>query len=710
MNISTRGSSSVASAPAVVEAAERFGRDRAEIVDSLMGGRDPGRLAAIEATTGDPHQRGRRVLFLHFERRVDPLVYKPRSVTSAALFSRLVDWLNGRVPELGLVSVETLVRPGYGWAGFVRPAPCRTGGDAERFYFRQGALLALLYATNTTDVHADNLIAHGDQPILVDTETLLHPVLSPPTLVAADPALIALDTSVHRTVLLPTLRYDPEGTRDISGLGGASSENRPVLDGVALEPGGYVPELVRGFGEAFSAIGSDADGFIGVLEGGRRVVTRVLARATRTYAELIGNESAFESLAGAPTFAGSARLLEHECRDLGEGDIPIFFTRPESRSIWSSRGVRVDEAFEVSGLDAVRTKVRAMDDAQRRRQEWVIDAAFATGTGAISHRTADSVRIPARSPAPLDPRWAVDQASEIAERLEELACRDGHRVNWMSLEPLEDGHWRLLPAGGGLAHGYPGVALFLAQLGVLAGRDVYLERAAEAIGPLPSLLESLAGLPEHLRSIGCGFAGMGGIVYVLARLATLLDSGDLARCAARTIELVVRSAGADGSYLDGRAGAVAALGAVRRELGVERAAEAARELGDPGVGDGWCPGTAAQAAAGRVEGAALGAWLDRLAGLGPVSDLSLCHGELGILDALAILGPGDPRAREEFDRRRAALPWAVEHGARLAGTPRGVLAPGLLHGLAGTGYGLLRAGFPHAVPSALMMEPALRAR
>lgn len=729
------------SAAAAAEAAERFVRDRAEIVNTLMLGADPGRLVGIEPTTGDPHQRGRRVAFLHFADRVDPLVYKPRPVTSAAFYAGLIGWLNARLPDLGLADAPTLVEPGYGWAGYVRPAPCRTAKDAERFYYRQGALLAILHAANGTDAHADNLIAHGDQPILIDTETLLHPILGQPSLLA-DPAMSALEDSVHQTILLPTLMHDERGTADVSGLGGhgdptlhgqaaAPPANRPVLDGRPLDPSEYLRELLQGFGDAYAAISRDADSFIELLDGAADSVMRLVARPTQSYAELLadslapealrdeaGRQGVFDRLAEEPGFAGAARLLEHEYRDLRDHDIPIFFARPGSRSVWTSRGERVADLLATSGLDGARAKVRAMDDAERRRQEWIIDAAFATGAGPISHHGAGSVRIPGPAAGPLDPQWTVDQAVRIARQLGESAYRGHGRVNWLGLEPLEDDHWRVLPTGGGLPHGYPGVALFLAQLGAITGGAEFLERAAEAIGPLPLLLDAIADLPAHLESIGCGFAGLGGIVYTLARLSTLLDSPELARRAAAAVELVARSgAGSDtDSYIDGRAGAVVALRAVHRELGVPGAADLAGTLAersadrgarpiDAAADDGWCRGAAGDAAAGRLESAALDAWLDRLADSPPLADLSLCHGELGVLDSLAILGRGHDRARAVFERRGAALPSALEHGARLVGTPGSVPTPGLLHGLAGAGYGLLRTGFADLVPSVLMMEP-----
>jgi type 2 lantibiotic biosynthesis protein LanM len=737
------------SVAATAEAAGRFVRDRDEIIKTLMLGTDPGRLVGIEPTSGDPHQRGRRVAFLHFADRVDPLVYKPRPVTSAAFYAGLIGWLNARLPDLDLADAATLVEDGYGWTAYVRPTPCHTAKDAERFYYRQGALLAILHAANGTDAHADNIIAHGDQPILIDTETLLHPVLGQPSLIA-DPAMSALEDSVHQTILLPTLMHDERGTADVSGLGGHGDStphgdsgrardraasppaNRPVLDGKPLEPGRYIPELLQGFGDAYAAISRDADAFIEVLDSGANSVMRLVARPTQSYADLLADslapealrdeasrQSLFEKLAEEPSFGGSARLLEDEYRDLRDHDIPIFFARPGSHSVWTSRGDQVTELLTTSGLEGARAKVRAMNDAERRRQEWIIDAAFATGAGPISHHSAGSVRIPGAAAGPLDPQWTVDQAVRIARQLDESAYRGHGRVNWLGIEPLEDDYWRVLPTGGGLPHGYPGVALFLAQLGAITGEAEFLERAAEAIGPLPLLLDAIADLPAHLESIGCGFAGLGGIVYTLARLSTLLESPELAQRTAAAVELVARSAARSDtdSYIDGRAGAVVALRAVHRELGVPEAADLAGKLAaqtanrrvEPvqaaAADDGWCRGTAGDAAAGRLESAALDAWLDRLADTAPLADLSLCHGELGVLDTLAILGRDHDRARAVLERRGAALPSALEHGARLVGTPGSVPTPGLLHGLAGAGYGLLRTGFADLVPSALMMEP-----
>ncbi|WP_460397262.1 hypothetical protein, partial [Actinophytocola sediminis] len=57
-------------------------------------------------------------------------------------------------------------------------------------------------------------------------------------------------------------------------------------------------------------------------------------------------------------------------------------------------------------------------------------------------------------------------------------------------------------------------------------------------------------------------------------------------------------------------------------------------------------------------------------------------------------------------RRRAGLVLdAIHRYGPAGGVPREVPTPGLLTGLAGIGYGLLRLGFADRVPSVLLFEP-----
>ena len=89
------------------------------------------------------------------------------------------------------------------------------------------------------------------------------------------------------------------------------------------------------------------------------------------------------------------------------------------------------------------------------------------------------------------------------------------------------------------------------------------------------------------------------------------------------------------------------------------------------------------------------------------SNHSLCHGDLGNLELLlqAGLKLGEPRWRAEGARHAAIILESIEQDGWLCGNPLRVESPGLMTGLAGIGYGLLRLAEPDRVPSVLALAP-----
>ncbi len=130
----------------------------------------------------------------------------------------------------------------------------------------------------------------------------------------------------------------------------------------------------------------------------------------------------------------------------------------------------------------------------------------------------------------------------------------------------------------------------------------------------------------------------------------------------------------------------------------------------------WCHG-APGIALGRLEAAAL-LGDDRLErdfqaahattrrkGMG--GSHCLCHGDLGNLEVLlaGALATGNASDLAEVRRRAASLLRQRQDGRWLCGVPTGVETPGLLVGMAGIGYQLLRLAEPERVPSILTLAP-----
>ncbi|HVJ81741.1 MAG TPA: type 2 lanthipeptide synthetase LanM, partial [Planctomycetia bacterium] len=87
---------------------------------------------------------------------------------------------------------------------------------------------------------------------------------------------------------------------------------------------------------------------------------------------------------------------------------------------------------------------------------------------------------------------------------------------------------------------------------------------------------------------------------------------------------------------------------------------------------------------------------------------SLCHGAIGNLDCALVMAEalGDVRRKAQIrSKGLETLDFGRQHGWRL-GTMGGLEVPGLLIGLAGIGYGLLRLADPVGTPSVLSMDVA----
>jgi lantibiotic modifying enzyme len=92
---------------------------------------------------------------------------------------------------------------------------------------------------------------------------------------------------------------------------------------------------------------------------------------------------------------------------------------------------------------------------------------------------------------------------------------------------------------------------------------------------------------------------------------------------------------------------------------------------------------------------------------GFASNHSLCHGALGNTDLLLTAARllNRPEDHEALERATALLVRSIEANGWVSGVPLGVETPGLMTGLAGIGYELLRLAEPGKVPSVLLIAP-----
>ena len=84
----------------------------------------------------------------------------------------------------------------------------------------------------------------------------------------------------------------------------------------------------------------------------------------------------------------------------------------------------------------------------------------------------------------------------------------------------------------------------------------------------------------------------------------------------------------------------------------------------------------------------------------------LCHGDLGSLELLLEVDRlGDARGSRELADRTSEVFASIEEHGWICGLPLAVESPGLMEGIAGIGYGLLRLAAPDRVPSVMLLDP-----
>ncbi|MBY0357173.1 MAG: type 2 lantipeptide synthetase LanM [Candidatus Obscuribacterales bacterium] len=178
----------------------RLTQDNQLIGNDLFDGCPLGELVNVTPSLSETRHKGRTVVFLEFSSG-HSLFYKPRDCSSDVNYANLVDWFSAR-GAAGLRAVRTLNRSGYGWTLQAKKAACKSLDDVRRFYQNSGSLLCFLYVLRGTDNHFENVIASGDMPVLIDTETLMYP--------DADELMPGFDlppefdrNSVYSTMLIP---------------------------------------------------------------------------------------------------------------------------------------------------------------------------------------------------------------------------------------------------------------------------------------------------------------------------------------------------------------------------------------------------------------------------------------------------------------------------------------------------------------------------
>jgi len=256
--------------------ADSFLRDRSKLQSNRV------RISSLAPDLSDLHRRNRSVFRVGL---TDGTVwfFKPRSGEQEAGWFALLSWLNRqgfshrfKIPRL--IRSEEIF-----WMEAILRRPCRSRAEACCYFFRAGALLYLAHLLKGVDLHAGNIVAHRDNPIFVDCETLLHPRIRVP------PFARKQQRGVLRTGLLPVEPSDDSARDNVSGYGRwAAGAHRVDIRCRPVFARDFVDEVIAGFSAMHAFLTSDnGKGFSEMAARHLPKVGRQIYRPTSYYEAIL---------------------------------------------------------------------------------------------------------------------------------------------------------------------------------------------------------------------------------------------------------------------------------------------------------------------------------------------------------------------------------------------------------------------------------------
>lgn len=311
----------------------------------------------------------------------------------------------------------------YGWCEWMSYSPVEKADDVSKFYTRSGFLIAFATALRITDLHCDNIVAHGASPVPVDLETCLSHVVEISINDRKLPSRMQWNSSC--SLLLPNWAWkgnDMIGV-DISGLGNCEpqyvsvpfyniqnygtdneklekggadlfpAQNNPVFNGKRQRPWVHVDAIVEGFEDGMRVL--LANKFV-VEEWVKEVSllqSRFISRSTATYHYTIlaslhplllkDTATRFDYLnkALATDDAGQREIISAECDACMALDVPRMVTTPwaseyEEAYYGGKAGYKSSEI--TTGVEGVNRWLADYDDNVKNFEHRIIRSSIAS--------------------------------------------------------------------------------------------------------------------------------------------------------------------------------------------------------------------------------------------------------------------------------------------------------------------------------------------
>lgn len=500
----------------------RIAHHRHAVADTFFSGDDFGDIIDASCDGSDLHENGRCTVIVTVQ--AGKFLYKPHDCHTDVLYAQLVDRFFSDITY----APRCITGDGYGFCEFICAKAAEQPEEIRRYFHHFGSLCALFQVLGSSDLHAENFLAIGDRPILIDLETLLTPS---PKVFGEVPIPDGLNrfTEAHNHSLAPSslLPYFT-GNRDLSPLMSQVEAGRglPVLNGIIQTALDYMEDLLSGFENGYRRCMALARELDEMLESFRHIRVRRLLRQTSFYGSLhrkllsppalVSMEAQAAVISKLKSYFEQANahyllpIAKSEEDSLLRGDMPYFYSLGDSCDLYASSRIVVPGYFGTSGIDNARLRLSRMSEDELRFEKELLTSTFSMAVVPLPKETYRPLPESCED-TPLSRDALYTQAEKLMERIcaHALTTTDG-AIGWMA--NLEG---RTSSMKTDLFQGTAGLGVFLAACvgsGMVKARP-YAEACLESLETYIYGLEM--GNPLQFTHMNPGLNGAAGILRAL---------------------------------------------------------------------------------------------------------------------------------------------------------------------------------------------------
>ncbi len=576
-----------------------------------------GRVESIDTSLANPHHGKRTVMALTFSSGIK-VVYKPKDLSLYAAFNQLLDWCNQQKISLPFKLTKILKGQGYGWVNYISQQSCAEKAEVNNFYQRAGMLLSLLYVLGAKNCHAENVIADGEYPVLIDADILMQPQIT-----GSDKSEAWFRDSVVGIGFLPRWegKIDAKSSQDSSVLGNIyphqinssrewkfintdkmhlarkskvipAGTNVVTLDGKTIAPYDYQEDLIRGFEEIYKLLIKHQETLLGTetpFANFKLSKSRFITCPTLTYAITAKKSVSPQYLSNGFDYSLLINILSHNylttnstnnqsytkeiltasAKSIQQQDIPYFSVACDSDTLEVESDKLIQHFFSRSSFQQLIARLKNLDQKDLEFQQKMIRLSL---YAKMAHRNPDNTFTSPEDDytqhAPLSSEQLVQEATKIGDSLVNSVIRHDDDCNWLSLEYMfKANRYQLQPLDDSLFTGRIGVCLFLGALAKVTGKSEYKDVALTALSPLIHFIDQQDPQKRFVEP-GLGINGIGGIIYSLVKISHFLEAPRLLENAQALAKLITPEVITQDHQLDiifGVAGAIPGLVSLYQE-------------------------------------------------------------------------------------------------------------------------------------------------